>query len=303
MEIDLKHLAYFVAAAEHRSFRQAADALDVGQSVLSRRIRALEDELGVSLFERGTLGARLTIAGERLQARTRSVLEELDELVRSAREAGRGMTGRLRIGIICSLGPGFLRDLIRGYAERYPDVEIEVAEDGPRAHVAGIRDRQQDVAMLTGKRADSKLDAAVLWREKIFVALPDGHRLADSSMLEWTSVADERFIVQREQPGPEIHDQIVRQLSGQGRLPTVVRHSVGHDALMNLIGLGFGVSLTCESAIGVAYPGVVFRPLAGPEDMVTFSAVWSPENDNPALRRFLSLARTMATPAPAPQLA
>ena len=303
MELDLKHLAYFVAAAEHRSFRQAADALDVGQSVVSRRIRALEDELGVSLFERGTLGARLTIAGERLQARTRAVLEELDELVRSAREAGRGMTGHLRIGIICSLGPGFLRDLIRAYAERYPDVEIEVAEDGPRAHVASIRDRQQDVAMLTGERAGSKLDAAVLWREKVFVGLPDAHRLANSGMLAWTSIADERFIVRREQPGPEIHDQIVRQLSGQGRLPTVVRYAVGHDALMNLIGLGFGVSLTCESAIGVAYPGVVFRPLAGPEDMVTFSAVWSPENDNPALRRFLSLARTMAMPAPTSQLA
>lgn len=303
MDIDLKHLAYFVAAAEHRSFRQAATALAVGQSVLSRRIRALEDELGVSLFERGTLGARLTIAGERLQARTRSVLEELEDIVRSAREAGRGMTGHLRIGMVCSLGPGFLRDLIRGYAERYPDVEIEISEDGPRAHIAQIRDRQQDVAMLAGRRSDSNLDTTVLWREKVFVALPEGHRLANSGMLEWRSIADERFVVRREQPGPNIHDQIVRQLSGEGRLPVVNRHSVGHDGLMNLIGLGFGVSLTCESAIGVAYPGVVFRPLAGPEDMVTFSAVWSPENDNPALRRFLSLARTAAASSTAPQLA
>ena len=302
MEIELKHLAYFVAAAEHRSFRQAANALDVGQSVLSRRIRALEDELGVSLFERGSLGARLTIAGERLQARTRSVLEELDDLVRSAREAGRGMTGHLRIGVVGSLGPGFIRDLIRGYVERYPDVDIEITEDGPRTHVAHIRDRQQDVAILTGRRTDSNLDAAVLWREKVFIALPDGHWLANSGILRWAAIADERFIVRREQPGPEIHDQIVRQLSGQGRLPIVTRYSVGHDALMNLIGLGFGVSLTCESATGIAYPGVVFRPLAGPEDMITFSAVWSPENDNPALRRFLSLARTMATPAPASQL-
>ncbi len=303
MDIELKHLSYFVAAAEHRSFRRAAASLDVRQSVLSRRIRALEDELGVSLFERDTLGARLTLAGERLQARTRFVLEELEELVRSAREAGRGMTGHLRIGVICSLGPGFLRDLIRSYSERHPGVEIGVSEDGPRAHIARIRDRQLDVALLTGPRSDANLDRIVLWREKVFIALPDSHRLANSGAIEWAALADEHFIVRREQPGPEIHDYVVRHLTSRGHAPTVIRHSVGHDGLMGLVGLGFGISLVAESVIGIAYPGVIFRPLAGPDDMVPFSAVWSPENDNPAFRRFLSLARTMASPATSPQVA
>lgn len=303
VDIELRHLTFFVAAAEHRSFRRAAAALDVRQSVLSRRIRALEDELGVSLFERDTLGARLTLAGERLQARTRFLLEELDDLVWSAREAGRGMTGHLRVGVLCSLGPGFLRDLVRSYSERHPDVEVGVFEDGPRAHIARIRDRQLDVAMLTGSRSDTNLDTTVLWREKVFVALPDGHRLANSGAIEWTALAEERFIVRREQPGPEIHDYVVRHLNSAGQAPTVIRHSVGHDGLMSLVGLGFGVSLTCESVVGIAYPGVVFRPLAGPDDMVPFSAVWSPDNDNPAFRRFLSLAKTMASSSAATQVA
>jgi DNA-binding transcriptional LysR family regulator len=230
------------------------------------------------------------------------VLAELDDMMRSARDAGRGVIGHLRLGVVCSLGPGFLRDLVRSYAERHPEVEIGVSEDGPRAHMARIRDRQLDVAMLTGQRSDANLDTAVLWQEKVFVALSESHRLANSGVIEWAALADERFIVRREQPGPEIHDYVVRHLNVGGYVPLVIRHSVGHDGLMSLVGLGLGIGLTCESAIGIAYPGVVFRPLAGPDDMVVFSAVWSPENDNPALRRFLSLARTMASPVPSSQL-
>jgi DNA-binding transcriptional LysR family regulator len=237
MEIELKHLTYFVAAAEHRSFRQAANALDVRQSVLSRRIRALEEELGVSLFERDTLGARLTLAGERLQARAKSVLDDTEELLRSGREAGRGMVGNLRIGVICSLGPGFLRDLVRNYAGRHPDVEIGVSEDGPRAHVAHLRDRQLDIAMLTELRPDSNLDTVALWREKVFVALPESHRLANSGVIEWAALSEVRFLVRREQPGPQIHDYVIRHLHGGGHVPSIVRQAVGHDGLMSLVGL------------------------------------------------------------------
>jgi DNA-binding transcriptional LysR family regulator len=150
--------------------------------------------------------------------------------------------------------------------------------------------------MLPHPRTVADLDNLALWREKIFVALPETHRLAGDGAIEWSALRDERFIVGREQPGPQIHDYVVGHLKGGEHVPVVTRYAVSHDGLMGLVGLGFGVCITSEAASAIAYPGVVCRPLAGPQDVVAFCAVWSPDNDNPALRRFVSLARTMVSP-------
>ena len=70
--------------------------------------------------------------------------------------------------------------------------------------------------------------------------------------------------------------------------------NVGRDTLMHLVAMGLGVSLTTEATIATPFPKVVFRPMAGDDELLQFSAAWLPHNDNPALRRFLSLARTLA---------
>ncbi len=294
MEIDLKHLEYFVAAAEYPSFRRAAAGLNVRQSVLSRRIRALEDEIGVSLFQRDKSGATLTVAGHRFLARAKSSLADLEEMVKAARDAGRGMTGRLRIGAMSTFAPGFLHDLIRGFADHHPDVEMEFTQEGPRVLTAQIRDQRIDVAILTGRqRAEPNCDVLQLWCEQVFVALPENHPLAGRTAVEWSALRDERLLVPRGSPGPEIHQVVIRHVSQDGEEPALVQHAVDPEALMNIVGLGFGVTLTCETSASVTYPGVVFRPIRGPEDLLPYRAIWLPENDNPALRRFLSQARMM----------
>lgn len=305
MEFDLKHLEYFVAAAEYPSFRQAAARLDVRQSVLSRRIRALEDELGVSLFQRDKSGVRLTLAGQRFLARAKSNLADLEDMVKAARNAGRGLTGHLRIGAMSTLGPGILHDLVRGYADQHSDVEIHFVQGGSKGLIAQVRDRSLDLAIIMGNWNEPNCDQLCLGHERVFVAVPENHRLALCGAIEWPALREERLIVPRAAPGPEVHQSLIKHLSGNGELPPVVTHDVDPAALINLVGLGFGITLTCESAVGITYPGVVFRPLVGPDDLIPVGAVWSPENDNPALRRFVSLAKSMARRAakPAPQLA
>ena len=83
-------------------------------------------------------------------------------------------------------------------------------------------------------------------------------------------------------------------MKGFGHRPEVERLPIARDSLFSLIAMGFGISLTSEGGAGFAVPGVVFRPLTSPPDIVSFSAVWSPENANPALRQFISLAHVLA---------
>ncbi|MDQ2861813.1 MAG: LysR family transcriptional regulator [Pseudomonadota bacterium] len=280
--------------AEHLSLSRAAAVLGVSQSAVSRRVRALEDRLGVSLFERDVTGVRLTQAGQRFLTGARSALAEIDHAVKAAAGAGRGAEGAIRIGILSSLSGGRVREVLGAYRETHPAVAIEIVEGSASEHLAKISARQLDVAVVTGTLPASHCDALILWEARVFVVLPASDPLAGEQEVGWGALQDQHFIVSRCAPGPEIHDYIVCRLAALGRSPSVERHGVCRETLMHLVALGFGVSLVSESAISTQYPDVVFRPLATSTDVLPYSAVWLPTNDNPALRRFLSMARSMS---------
>ena len=107
--VDLVHLRYAVAAADHGSFRRAAEALLLRQSTLSRCIRQLEERLEMTVFERSSGGVRATQAGRDFLRMARSILEQMDTLVTGAYSVGRGEAGRLMIGFYTSLSAGNLR--------------------------------------------------------------------------------------------------------------------------------------------------------------------------------------------------
>jgi DNA-binding transcriptional LysR family regulator len=293
--INLVSISQALLVAEHLSFSRAAQVLGVRQSAVSRLVRALEDMLGVSLFERASSGVRLTAAGRRFLERSRPALAEIDHAVKAAASAGRGAEGVIRIGIMSSVSGGFVRNLLGYYHCDNPAISLDIVEGSASEHIARITERQLDIAFVTGTPPASHCDIAVLWKARIFVALPEWHALAEVDAIEWASLKDEHFIVSRDAPGPEIHDYIVRRVVELGRSPSVDRHGVGRETLMHLVALGLGITLVSEAAIGTRYPNVTFRPLASAEDILPYSAVWLPGNDNPALRRFLSLARSMSS--------
>ncbi len=94
--------------------------------------------------------------------------------------------------------------------------------------------------------------------------------------------------------GGAIHDRLITRLVQLGYSPWIERLDVGREALMNLVALGLGVSFTSEATVATQFPEVTFRPIADDAASIPFSAVWLPTNDNPAFRRFLSLARDMS---------
>lgn len=292
-EFDLLSLRYALLSADHGSFRQAADSLGIRSSVISKRVRALEEELGVSLFERHSRGLRTTWAGRRFLDRIDVILSELDYAAKAALSAGRGAHGSLRIGIFSSLGSLLARDVIAAFREQHPDVQTDVREGAPRAHIARLRERRLDVALVTGLPDPEGCDAEHFWSERVYVALPTGHGLASHPSIAWDTIRTEPFIVSRDEPGPEIHDYLIQRLANLGHTPKVTRYEVGRENLMHMVALGFGLTLTSEATVATAFPGLRFVPVQG-EDPLPFSAVWSPGNDNPALRRFIALMRSLA---------
>jgi DNA-binding transcriptional LysR family regulator len=108
------------------------------------------------------------------------------------------------------------------------------------------------------------------------------------------ALRDEHFIVCQTEKGRAMHDHLITRLAQMDYNPSVQRLDVGRETLMHLVALGLGVNLTREAMVATQFPEVTFRPIVGDAAKIPFSAVWLPTNDNPAFRRFLSLARSLA---------
>lgn len=291
-DFDLVALRYALRTFEVGSFRKVAADAGVRPSVVSRRVRAFEDAIGVGLFQRRSQGAEPTLAGKRLLSRASQIESEVDAFLRSAGQSGSGSEGELRFGVVASVASGFARALLAAFSESHPRLSFGVFEGASREHIAAVRALRLDFTFVTGIPLSSGCEFEQRWNERIYVAMPLTHALADDCRIAWELLADERFIVSRVDPGPEIQDFIIRGLADLGRHPNVRQMSVQRETLLALVGLGQGLSLVGEAEAGVSYPGVVFRPLEGEE--LPFSIVWSAQNDNPAFRRFLSAARVQA---------
>ena len=296
-DLQFRDLQTMLAVAEAGSFRKASQILQVGQSAITRRVQKLENALGVSLFERRATGARLTVAGWSFVERARSVLNDLHAAIGGAYTAGTGVDGKLNVGLIASLSWGPLRNVVAEFALMHPEVELVFVEADRSELLTLLSHRALDVVMASGDFLDAHGDSAVLAEEPVYVALHEDDPLSNQANLSWDDVREARFLVSTAEPGPEIHEYLIRRLADLGRSPIVMRHRIGREGIMNLVGLGLGVSLVAEHWCGVSYPGVVFRPVGGEDERVRFSLVWRPENDNPALRRFVSLARVHARKA------
>ncbi len=296
--IPLVSLIQTLAVAEHLNFRHAANALGVTQSSVSARIKALEETLGILLFERRHRGVRLTEAGRRFIVEVSAGIEHLDYAVRTAGAISDGVQGSITIGLHSPIAAGFLAELRRQYRIRYPTIEQILVESRSSEMITLVREGRLDVAVVVGAVQAPDCHTRPLWCEPLVIALPADHWLTSSPMITWADLSDEAFLVRSGGAGPQVFDHIVRRLSERGQSPRIRRCNVGRDTLMGMVGTGDGITLTSEAASEMPFPGLVFRPIADETECARFSAVWSPHNRSPALKNLLGLASEMIRPPP-----
>jgi DNA-binding transcriptional LysR family regulator len=288
---DLQSLRYVVTVAEHLSFRRAAEAVGIRQSAVSRRVRKLEETIGASLFERHSGGLRLTHAGRTFIRDARYILTLLDQAIDRPDRDGRAETGLLTLGFFPSLVSGRLWDTLRQFHRHSPGILLETIEGSPVDQLEWLRARRIDAGMLAGGYEAPDLERLTLWEERIFAALPEDHELAGAEAVEWQDLRRENLLVRTFESGAIVYNFVVGRIAVGGHFPTTTLHLASRENILGLVGAGFGVTIVPETLTGVAYPGVVFRPVAGDDALLPISAAWRAANDNPALHRFLSLLR------------
>ena len=289
--IPLISLTQTLAVAEYLNFRHAANALGVSQSSVSTRIKLLEQDLGIVLFERLPRGVRLTEAGQHFVEQVTVGIDHLDHAVKTAGLLARGEQGHLRISAYALISNGFLADLLNGYREQHPDVEIEIAEYRAGDAVKQVRDGRLDVAFVLGTPDISDCHSKPIWAEQLMIALPATHPLADCDRVTWGDLSAETFLVRHSGTGPQLHDLILLRLAERWPRPSVQRFDVDRLTLISMVEQGYGVTLATETTSQIRFPGVVFLPIGDETSPVVFSAVWSPTNRATALHDFLDLAK------------
>ncbi|MBU7590299.1 MAG: LysR family transcriptional regulator [Sphingopyxis terrae] len=289
MPFDIRQLRYAIAAADHGSFYRAARTLNVEQSTLSRAILKLERSIGMPIFERSRAGVTMTLAGNAFIRGARPMVAAADKLVAMMRAAGQGRAGGLMLGHNSSVSAGNLRATMMSWRDAHPDVEVDCVEADRSVLLAGLDTGEIDIAILMGVAGHDGFRCEPLWSERMLVALPASHPLAELDIVHWTDLRGERFLLPAAGPGPDIRDMLLGRLAASGCKPDIRMHQASRETVLSVLGGSLDVSIVCEGSTGARYPDVVYRPIHGEQGpaLTGYSGCWRDDNRNPALRRFL----------------
>jgi len=176
--MNLRDLRYLVSVADHRHFGRAAEACFVSQPTLSVSIKKLEEELDVKIFERGANEVTVTPLGEEIVRQAQSVIEQAAAIKEIAKRGKDPVTGPLRLGVIYTIGPYLLPDLVRHAIEMSPQMPLMLQENFTVKLLEMLRTGDLDCAILAEPFPDSGLALAALYDEPFMIAVPKAHPLA-----------------------------------------------------------------------------------------------------------------------------
>src|SRR4051812_13872033 len=296
--MELRHLRYFVAIAEERSFTRAAERLWVAQPGLSTQIRRLESELGVQLFDRHTRGVDLTDAGELFLERARTALAAADVARSTGHDLEEGLVGSVRLGIVTGVGRPGTSALLGHFGRERPAVELTVVETFGGTLLRDLRDGRLDAMIAPSEFGSAELPRVRLGREPLLVLAGRGHRLAGAGPVAAAELEGQRFVVTGHRDGAGYDRLVADTLGALGVTAALERGGPGPAALA-AVAAGDALALTTTS--DAAIDGVMARPVS-PTRRVEFTLLWRDETPAPALNELIRCAEARAG-APRPMLA
>lgn len=271
--MELRQLRYFIALAQHLHFGHAARSLHISQPSLSQQIKALEDKLGVQLFERSRRRVVLTSDGETLLSYARQLVALADDAQKELTERGGTHIGRVRLGTTPTLGGHLLPAVVHSFFEKHPGVELTIVEDGSDELARSLADGRLDLALLIDDVNLGDNEFEPLLKERIVVAVPMGHWVAARGDIRLIDLRRERFILCRE--GYHLRSLTLDACAAAGFSPLVAVSGTDVDTALRFVQAGLGITLVPEIAVR-SIDGVVALPIASPRLFRTVGIAWNP---------------------------
>jgi LysR family hydrogen peroxide-inducible transcriptional activator len=256
----LTELRYIVAVAETRHFGRAAERCFVSQPSLSASVKNLEEELGVTLFERGKRGVFLTEAGEQIVAQARRALEEADRVKRVARQGRDPLKGVLRLGIIHTIAPYLLPQLVAALRRTAPGMPLDVEENTTANLDRMLKAGELDAVILALPYEGPGIETLPLYEESFRVAAPAGHPLARKKTIAVEELdAGELLLLP---VGHCFRDQVLDACHEFSRPPEAGRQGNSLETLRSMVASGLGVTVLPATALTARHANPLVKTLS-----------------------------------------
>ncbi len=291
MNVELRHLRYFVAVAEELHFGRAAARLHISQPPLSMQIRALEESLGVQLLLRTQRRVSLTQAGSVFLDEARQILARTESAMLLAMRASRGEVGNLTIGFISTADYNVLPPLLREFRSRAPDVRLTLHESTTDRQLADLVDGRIDVGFVHPPVEDLRLAYRTIYREPLLAALPASHPLAHArGKIRLAALADTPFILFPRPLAPSLYDAVVSFCRSAGFSPRIDQEAVQMQTIVSLVSAEIGVALIPASLRHLGRTGVVYKALIERSPDTEIGIAWRRDDPRAMLQLVLDIA-------------
>jgi DNA-binding transcriptional LysR family regulator len=295
--MELRHLRYFVALAERLHFARAAESLHMTQPALSHQIKALEDDLGVRLFDRTKREVTLNEAGSYFLQEAQLTLKQAERAQAVAHRVARGQLGSLRVGYVPSaVFTGLVSQIASEFRQHAPEIQLLLEEmfgpDQLSKIAAGTLDA--GIIRLPIEHELPHLETKVMIKERMVIALREDHRLAGLKQISVADLRNESFIAWTGVQPMTLNGHL-SALAQEGGFPLRIAQTAPNlQAMTALVGGGAGIAFVPESLQNVNLPSVCFRPLADLERTSEIALCYRSDETSLAVWKLLKLLNVFA---------
>lgn len=285
--MDIRQLKYFIAVAEARNISRAAERLYVSQPPLTRLIKSLEDELGVTLFARTSWGVELTQAGESLLCHARDIMAHIELATEQARQVDNNLGGRIDIGAGEAAMLDFVPRILNDFAQLHPAVKVVLHCTPKDRQIKALEQGRIQIAFDHYFPASPTLHIERVCREPMLVALHHRHPFANQPFISLMNMQHETLIFEQDSSALSVIQALFRH---HGLAPFIGHRTVDVISAVAMVAGGFGSALVAESVRHLQLPNVVYRPLVAQNSAtIDLHCAYRKDDRSPALKTFLRI--------------
>ncbi|MBP2651875.1 MAG: transcriptional regulator AlsR family [Firmicutes bacterium] len=286
--MELRQIRYFIAAAQHLNFTEAAKNLYITQPTLSQQIAELEEYLAVKLFDRNGRSIRLTVAGQVFLKEANEILAKAEEAVVATRRVRSGMIGNIKIGFMAEAAKKFLPPIVTKFRHNHANIDLSLTQYTLWPLTNALKQGHIDTACLLAFNLNPKdFSWKTLYTDFLAAVVRYDHPLANKTKIDLCEIADEKFVFMSRDEGPEPIDQLVTAFANHGITPKIISQHRSMESVLMSIESGIGISILPRCVEAYATPDLKFLDLGEDSAPVDVVMAWKSKNSNPIIPLFL----------------
>lgn len=288
-QIEHRHLRYFLAVAEELHFRKAAEKLFISQPGLSRQIKQMEQDLGVTLFERNNRRVALTKTGDYLQKELQINLKNLEDILAHSKLIHHGKEGHLTLGFVGSAMLQIIPAILKQFNSKFPKVMFKLEEMDNQKQIEGLLSQEIDVGFVRLERVPRSLEIHTVLKETFCLVLPKNHPVNKRNFKNLSQFKDSPFILFDPEYSASYYEKVMQIFDGCGFAPIISHNTIHASSIYKLVENNLGVSVVPKSLQFGYDMNVKFIELDAIPQRAFLSIAWSKNNRNPMLQNILRL--------------